>query len=179
MAPLAPAEIGELMGEPIDEEDLYSEAIAIWDQCASADLASHVLEFYTNFYLQDDILTKVDRASMAHSLEVRAPFLDIDLVDFVRRLPVDWKIRGGRTKALLKSALAPILPASILHRSKKGFGVPVGKWFREGAIPMPSTLPDGLDSSMLRSKARSHAAGRTDERAFLWNAYLLNGQNNV
>ncbi len=173
MAPLAPNEVGELMREPVDAEDLYSEAIDAWDQCGPLDLASHVLEFYTKFYLQDDILTKVDRASMAHSLEVRAPFLDIELVDFVRRLPTDWKLRHGRTKALLKSALAPLLPQEILHRAKKGFGVPVGSWFRSGALQLPQRLPAGLDQRFLQKKAQAHRAGRTDERAFLWNAYLL------
>ncbi len=154
-------------------EELYSEAIAAWDRCGPADLASHVLEFYTNFYLQDDILAKVDRTSMAHSLEVRAPFLDIELVDFVRRLPTNWKLRRGRTKALLKSALAPLLPEDILRRPKKGFGVPIGSWFRSGALPMPQRLPEGLDARILYEKAQAHRAGKTDERAFLWNAYLL------
>lgn len=173
MAPLAPRDISDLMNEPVDVEELYSEAIEAWDRCGPGDLASHVLEFYTKFYLQDDILTKVDRASMAHSLEVRAPFLDIELVDFVRKLPVEWKLRGGRTKALLKSALAPLLPANILHRSKKGFGVPVGSWFRSGALEMPKRLPAGLDLRFLGQKAQAHRDGKSDERAFLWNAYLL------
>jgi asparagine synthase (glutamine-hydrolysing) len=175
MAALAPKELAELMCEPVDAEELYSEAIDAWDQCGPQDLASHVLEFYTKFYLQDDILTKVDRASMAHSLEVRAPFLDIDLVDFVRKLPVEWKLRGGRTKALLKSALAPLLPQEILHRAKKGFGVPIGNWFRSGALQLPQRLPDGLDEGFLQKKAQAHRTGKADERAFLWNAYLLGG----
>ena len=173
MAPLAPDEVADLMHEPVDAEGLYSEAIEAWEQCDPPDLASHVLEFYTRFYLQDDILTKVDRASLAHSLEVRAPFLDIDLVDFVRKLPVEWKLRGGRTKALLKAALAPLLPRDILHRPKKGFGVPIGGWFRSGALPMPQRLPDGLDVRVLQHKAEAHQAGKADERAFLWNAHLL------
>jgi asparagine synthase (glutamine-hydrolysing) len=173
MASLAPADITDLMREPVDAEELYSEAIDAWDRCGPRDLASRVLEFYTRFYLQDDILAKVDRASMAHSLEVRAPFLDIELVDFVRKLPVEWKLRGGQTKALLKSALAPLLPAEILHRAKKGFGVPVGKWFRNGALPLPQSLPAGLDERVLKRKGESHRAGKSDERAFLWNAYLL------
>ncbi len=175
MAPLAPADLAELMNEPVDAEDLYSEAIEAWDRCGPGDLASHVLEFYTNFYLQDDILAKVDRASMAHSLEVRAPFLDIELVDFVRKLPVEWKLRGGRTKALLKSALAPLLPQDIIHRAKKGFGVPIGQWFESGAIPLPQSLPAGLNMQFLRRKGEDHRAGRSDERAFLWNAYLVSG----
>jgi asparagine synthase (glutamine-hydrolysing) len=173
MAPLAPNEVADLMREPVEAEELYSEAIDAWDQCGPQDLASHVLEFYTRFYLQDDILTKVDRASMAHSLEVRAPFLDIDLVDFVRRLPIEAKLRRGRTKALLKSALAPLLPHDILHRAKKGFGVPIGSWFRSGALQLPQRLPDGLDARVLREKTEAHRAGKTDERAFLWNTYLL------
>ncbi len=173
MAPLAPAEVAELMGEPLEADDLYSEAIEAWDRCGPRDVASRVLEFYTKFYLQDDILAKVDRASMAHSLEVRAPFLDIDLVDFVRTLPVEWKLRGGRTKALLKSALAPLLPKEIIERPKKGFGVPVGKWFANGALPLPESLPAGLAAGVLGRKGASHRAGEADERAFLWNAYLL------
>lgn len=173
MAPLAPGEIADLMREPVDAEDLYREAIEAWDRCGQTDLPSRVLEFYTKFYLQDDILAKVDRASMAHSLEVRAPFLDIDLVDFVRKLPVEWKLRGGRTKALLKSAFAPLLPQDVLHRPKKGFGVPIGSWFRSGALQLPQRLPDGLDPRILHEKAQAHRAGKSDERAFLWNAYLL------
>ena len=173
MAPLAPEEVAELMCEPVSAEELYSEAIEAWERCGPQDLASHVLEFYTKLYLQDDILTKIDRASMAHSLEVRAPFLDIELVDFVRKLPVEWKLQGGRTKALLKSALVPLLPADILNRPKKGFGVPIGRWLRSGAMQMPERLPAGLDSRVLQDKARAHKSGSSDERAFLWNAYLL------
>jgi asparagine synthase (glutamine-hydrolysing) len=173
MAPLSPKDISDLMREPIDAEDLYSEAIDAWDRCAPPDLPSHVLEFYTKFYLQDDILTKIDRASMAHSLEVRAPFLDVDLVDFVRSIPTEWKLRGGQTKALLKSALQPLLPDDILHRPKKGFGVPIGSWFRSGALQIPQRLPDGLNTRVLREKSQAHLAGKADERAFLWNAYVL------
>jgi asparagine synthase (glutamine-hydrolysing) len=173
MAPLGPDEVADLMGEPADVEELYSEAIEAWDRCGPTDAASRVLEFYTKLYLQDDILAKVDRASMAHSLEVRAPFLDIDLVDFVRKLPIECKLRGGRTKALLKSAFAPLLPRAILERPKKGFGVPVGSWFKSGTLPLPSRLPAGLDGRLLESKGRQHLAGTSDERSFLWNAYLL------
>jgi len=173
MAPLAPGEIADLVREPVEADELYSEAIDAWDRCGPKDLASRVLEFYTKYYLQDDILAKVDRASMAHSLEVRAPFLDIELVDFVRRIPVEWKLRGGQTKALLKSALAPLLPRDILHRPKKGFGVPIGRWLRSGALQMPQRLPSGLDGNLLNEKAQAHRTGKSDERAFLWNAYLL------
>ncbi len=82
------------------------------------------------FYLQDGVLAKVDRASMATSLEVRVPFLDRDVVEFARGLPSDRKLRGGNFKYLLKRYAKGRLPDAVLKRFKKGFGVPLGKWFR-------------------------------------------------
>ncbi|MGH8090479.1 MAG: asparagine synthase (glutamine-hydrolyzing), partial [Rudaea sp.] len=95
MAPLAPSELNELFSAPLDLDDVYSEAIDAWDNCASSDPVERTIAFYIRLYLQDDILVKVDRASMLHSLEVRAPFLDCELVDFLRRLPSRMKLRGG------------------------------------------------------------------------------------
>ena len=89
-------EIAELFGEPVDVEELYSEAIEQWDALPQRSLVDERLQFYTKLYLQDDILVKVDRASMMHSLEVRAPFLDIELVDFVRRIPWQLQVAGRR-----------------------------------------------------------------------------------
>ncbi|HZR01991.1 MAG TPA: asparagine synthase (glutamine-hydrolyzing), partial [Burkholderiales bacterium] len=141
MSPLDPQELPQLFGEPVDLEDLYSEAIEQWDACRDLGLVDKALQFYTKLYLQDDILVKVDRASMMHSLEVRAPYLDIELVDFVRRLPHQYKYRNGTTKYLLKKALEPILPRDILYRSKRGFGVPIGAWFRDGAFDWREQSP--------------------------------------
>jgi asparagine synthase (glutamine-hydrolysing) len=155
-------------------EDVYSEAIEQWDACRQPDLVDQVLQFYTKLYLQDDILVKVDRASMMHSLEVRAPYLDIELVDFVRRIPHQYKLRNGETKYLLKKALEPVLPHNILHRPKKGFGVPIGPWFRQGVLEIPDTGSWGaLDPQFVRRKYADHRANNSDERAFLWNTWLL------
>src|SRR6185437_16420512 len=126
-----------LFSKPVDIEDLYSEAIEQWEACPQTDLVDKTIQFYTKLYLQDDILVKVDRASMMHSLEVRAPFLDVELVNFVRKLPASVKLRGSQTKWILKRALEPVLPKDILYRSKKGFGVPIGQWFRSGSLGMP------------------------------------------
>jgi asparagine synthase (glutamine-hydrolysing) len=81
-------------------------------------------------YLPLDILTKVDRMSMAHSLEARSPFLDHELMEFAATIPSELKIRGRVKKYILKRALAHLLPEEILHRPKMGFGVPIDHWLR-------------------------------------------------
>jgi asparagine synthase (glutamine-hydrolysing) len=81
-------------------------------------------------YLPEDILTKVDRASMAVGLEVRIPFLDYRLVEFAARLPGRFRVRDGRQKVLLKSAFAHLLPRSVVERSKQGFAIPEAPWLR-------------------------------------------------
>lgn len=83
------------------------------------------------FYLPDDILVKVDRMSMAHSLEVRAPFLDHKLQEFAATIPLNFKVRGSDLKYILKQACKKVLPQEIVRRPKHGFQVPVGRWFRE------------------------------------------------
>jgi asparagine synthase (glutamine-hydrolysing) len=87
-------------------------------------------------YLGEGVLTKTDRASMACSLEVRVPLLDQRLVELAARLPMSLKLRGLTTKYILKRALAGILPREILARPKKGFGIPLGQWFRGTLRPL-------------------------------------------
>ena len=175
LGPLDPRDLEALFREPTDIEEVYAEAIEQWDACKQENLVDKTLQFYTKLYLQDDILVKADRASMMNSLEVRAPFLDIDLVDFVRKIPHTFKYRNGQTKYILKKALEPILPQEILYRSKKGFGVPIGRWFQEGSLSLdgPGVFPN-LDASYITKMAADHRACRMDHRAFLWNIWLLN-----
>jgi asparagine synthase (glutamine-hydrolysing) len=172
-APLDEAELGSLFGEPADMEDIYSEAIAAWDGCAQTDPVDRTLQFFTKLYLQDDILVKVDRATMMHGLEARAPFLDVDFVNFARRIPSAWKYRHGQTKYILKKALEPVLPADVLSRKKQGFGVPIGAWFKNGQLGIDDAPLASLDSAFVRERLAEHRAGRADQRAFLWNAWLL------
>src|SRR4030095_7371487 len=156
-------------------EDVFSEAISAWEKCGSENYVDRLLEYYTKLYLQDDILTKVDRASMAVSLEVRCPFLDIELVDFVRRIPFSKKLRRGQTKYLLKQALRGILPDETLGRSKRGFGIPIGRGFQQRALSVhgTSTTSLGLNEQFIVAKRAAHERGRSDERAFLWNQWVL------
>ena len=91
-------------------------------------------------YLPLDILTKVDRMSMAHSLEARVPLLDHPFVEFAATIPADWKLHRGKTKHIFVKALRGLLPDEILDRSKKGFGVPLNRWFRGPLRPLVKEL---------------------------------------
>jgi asparagine synthase (glutamine-hydrolysing) len=175
LGPLGPSEIAELFREPVDPEELYSEAIDVFEACPSTDMVDKTLEFYTRLYLQDDILVKTDRAGMMHSLEVRAPFLDIELVDFVRTIPHAWKLRRGTTKYILKKTLESVLPRDIIYCKKQGFGVPVGRWLASGALPMDNSSPleAGLDAAHIAGRIREHRNGTADHRLFLWNLWVL------
>jgi asparagine synthase (glutamine-hydrolysing) len=167
LAPLQPADIAELTGAPVDPEDLFSEAIAAWDHAQSPHLVDRVLEFYTRFYLPDDILVKADRASMRVSLEARAPFLDNAVVDFARRLPWQVKLKGGTTKWILKRAARTRLPRAIAHRPKKGFGIPLARWLRQMRPPR-SGMIGPIDDAPLMARWTAHGARKSDERLSLW-----------
>jgi asparagine synthase (glutamine-hydrolysing) len=163
---LEPSDLSRLTQSRFSIEEIYSEAIDAWESCAATDPVDRTLQFYSEIYLQDGILAKADRASMMNSLEVRSPFLDIEVADFARRLPHHFKLRGKTTKYLLKRAAEKLLPAEIVHRKKKGFGTPVGAWLRTGRLsPKPTNL-------LLREHLESHLAGRSDERLHLWCEYV-------
>ncbi len=176
LSPVEAGDLAELLGGPIDLEEVYSEAIALWDGAGAAHMVDRALQFYTRLYLPDDLLTKVDRASMLHGLEVRSPFLDRDLVDFARRLPWCWKLRGGKTKYLLKRALEGVLPEAIIGRRKKGFGVPLGAWLRESTVlATGESKIRGLHHPSLLAARREHRRGSHDHRQLLWCAEMLSG----
>jgi asparagine synthase (glutamine-hydrolysing) len=139
------------------------------------------LDFQT--YLPGDILTKVDRASMAHSLEVRVPLLDHHFVEWAARVPTAMKLRGGEGKAILKKALEPHLPHEVLYRDKMGFAVPLDVWFRDSLrerIRRTVTgerlkssgyfVPEQLDRIM-----RQHETGARNHSAPLWTLLMFDG----
>lgn len=173
LAPLQPQEIAELFEQPVEVEDIYSEVLANWRSSVCINAGDKTLEFYTNFYLQDNILPKTDRASMAVSLEARAPFLDNDLVDFVRCLPYRLKYRRGTRKYLLKKSLAGMLPPDILARPKKGFGIPIAEWLRE--LPITPERLAVENSAWVQQRWREHRDNKADHRLFLWGCLALQG----
>jgi asparagine synthase (glutamine-hydrolysing) len=127
-------------------------------------------------YLPDDILAKVDRASMAVALETRVPFLDHRVAELAARIPLDLKIRRGRGKHIVRELLYGLLPRELIDRPKAGFGVPVGAWIKG---PLRGWAEDLLDPSMLRdqgwfdpgivrSRWRQHLSGQRDSAPALW-----------
>ncbi|HET8899512.1 MAG TPA: asparagine synthase (glutamine-hydrolyzing) [Rhodanobacteraceae bacterium] len=167
MAPLTAAELGELFDEPVDLETLYSEAIEAWDENPQADEIERAIQFYIRLYLQDDILVKVDRASMLHSLEVRAPFLDADVADFARRLPARMKFAHGQGKWVVRQVAAGLLPERVLTRRKQGFALPVGQWFAEGTLGQPGDV-SGARADFWQHALAQHRRGDVDNRLYLW-----------
>jgi len=160
--------IRDLFSDPLPAEELYSEALELWRASEADNLTDRTLEFFTNFYLPNGILTKVDRASMLHSLETRAVFLDNDVTEFARRLPHRLKYKGGQTKYLLKKALGDVLPQDIIARKKKGFGIPLAQWLRDVPQTPPMREIDGIDRQVVARCWREHRAGEKDHRMMLW-----------
>jgi asparagine synthase (glutamine-hydrolysing) len=167
LGPLEPAEVGELLREPLGWEAVYADAIEAWESSTAPDLVGRTTEFYTRFYLQDSILTKVDRATMMVGLEARAPFLDNDVVDLARRLPSTMKCRGGRGKYILRKALSGWVPDELLNRPKQGFAIPLAAWLKDWPMPEPSgAVP--FERGAFERRLAAHRGGRRDERLFLW-----------
>jgi asparagine synthase (glutamine-hydrolysing) len=136
---------------------------------------------YLKYYLEGDILPKVDRASMATSLEVRAPFLDFRLVEFALSIPRELNLRGFDGKRILKRALRDTLPRPILRRPKKGFGIPVGLWLKHefrwllDELLEPTRLrAQGIfEPAAVGSLVAGHLAGRSDNRKALWTLLMF------
>ena len=168
MAPLEPQDIESLFNEPVDVEDLYGDALALWREDPNKGLVDKTLEYFSNFYLPDDILTKVDRAAMLNSLETRSIFLDNDLVEFVRTLPASYKFDGKARKIVLKRAARRLVPQDILDRPKKGFGVPLKAWLQGMDLSSREANAFAMAPDGLQARIDAHQSGREDHRLFLW-----------
>lgn len=171
MSGLDPLEIQQFFKSPLSAEELYEDAINLYRQFPNASSLAQAFLFFTRIYLSDDILVKSDRASMRVSLETRAIFLDNDLVDFCRRLPLRFKYRGGQRKYLLKKAMEEWLPTRILNQPKKGFGIPLNLWLR--SLPIPKVQIPGLKAGVINHCYELHKKRRGDFRFFLWDLQAL------
>ncbi len=158
------------------DADVYAAARQLLETCDAADEIEQMQYLDTKLYLAEDILTKVDRTSMAVSLEVRAPFLDRRVVEFAASLPLNYKLRGANTKYILKRAIAPLVPRFVTRRGKKGFGVPVAEWLKGRLRPLardllaPARLKrHGLfDAAYVARLQSEHERGAANHRKLLW-----------
>jgi asparagine synthase (glutamine-hydrolysing) len=135
-------------------------------------------------YLVDDILVKVDRASMANSLEVRCPLLDHKLMELIAQIPSSLKLHNGQGKYIFKKSLERVLPADVLTRAKKGFAVPLAEWFR-GELKgftheaLFQRQDDILDGAFLSQCWKQHQRGQRDWSALLWTVLMFKSWQEV
>ncbi|MFL6373709.1 MAG: asparagine synthetase B family protein, partial [Pyrinomonadaceae bacterium] len=157
-------------------DDIYKDARDLLALCDATTDVERMQFLDINFYMAEDILTKVDRAAMAVSLETRAPFLDPRMGQFAASLPLNYKLNGSRGKYILKKALEPLLPGNILHRKKKGFGIPIAEWLKGRLNPLmhdllagPRLKEQGLfDPSFVARLIREHETGVASHHKQLW-----------
>jgi asparagine synthase (glutamine-hydrolysing) len=202
-------QIGDILNAPIEEpERRYAGAIAFfgdsdkragYGEAMRGELAHSALDLLAPYfaragslvaganwadfhtYLPDDLMVKVDVASMAHGLETRSPLLDHVLLEWAARIPSEVKMAGGRTKALFKRAMAPYLPAQILRRKKMGFGCPIDQWLRrelKGLAYDTLLAPRARERGLMRPDyverlLDEHCAHRANHHTRLWALLML------
>src|SRR5688572_25590140 len=158
------------------EADIYRNVRELVGASGARSVVERMQYADINYYLAEDILTKVDRAAMAVSLETRAPFLDPRIGQFAASIPVEFKLKGKSGKVILKEAMKDLLPHAILHRPKKGFGIPIAEWLKGRLNPL---MHDMLDPDRLKSQGlfepeyvqrlmREHETGAASHHKELW-----------
>jgi asparagine synthase (glutamine-hydrolysing) len=181
MGSFASEERHAILSPDVRAEVAAGDGEGLVEDYASVDAVNQALLIDMRLYLENDILVKLDRASMMASLEGRVPLLNNDFVAYATGLPLDMKLRGMRSKFLLKRALRGILPDRILERPKKGFGIPVAEWFRgplrEQMVSILSAdrlAAHGLfEPSSVQRLIDDHLAGRFDNRKQLWTLFAF------
>jgi asparagine synthase (glutamine-hydrolysing) len=156
--------------------DIYRDAKDLLKICDAENEIEQMQFLDINYYMAEDILTKVDRASMAVSLEVRAPFLDPRVAQFAASIPLEYKLKGSKGKYILKKAVEPLLPKNILHRPKKGFGIPIAEWLKGRLNPLMHDLlaPDRLknqglfDEKFVQKLIKEHETNVASHHKQLW-----------
>ena len=147
------------------------------EAAGSRDPANRCLYLDQRLYLGEGVLAKVDRASMAHGVEVRSPFLDHHVVELAADIPIGHKLQGRRDKVVLREAFRGTLPDATVDRQKQGFGAPVGPWLRGPLRDLLDGLPEQveglIDADRLRACIAAHVAGTQDHRRRLWSAVVL------
>lgn len=165
----------------IDDRSLYDESYQYTDDVKELNYINRVNYLYAKTYMTDDILTKVDRASMAVSLEVRAPFLDPEFIAFAASIPANLKLKGLSTKYIVKKAMSDKLPKNVLQKPKHGFAAPIGQWFRND---LKKLLSDVFEKEKIEKQGifnfnridgilKSHLSNRIDYSREIWSLFVF------
>jgi asparagine synthase (glutamine-hydrolysing) len=163
----------EFINEREPPEEIVRRA---WDAADATDTLDRMMSVDVETYLPDDLLVKMDIATMASSVEARSPFLDHEVMEFAAALPPSVKRRGGESKIALKAAFRDLLPAAVIERSKMGFGIPLAQWFRRELtnVPQEVLLDPGSSSrdyfrvEEIERLIRDHTTGEADHSMRLW-----------
>ena len=163
------------------DDDIYRGPREMLAFCDAVDEIEQMQFLDMNYYMAEDILTKVDRAAMAVSLETRAPFLDPRVAQFAASLPLEYKLKGKNGKYILKKAVEDLLPPTILNRPKKGFGIPVAEWLKGRLNPLMHDLlaterlkSQGLfDPVYVQKLIHEHETGRASHHKQLWTLLIF------
>ena len=182
----SPAELDQLFlpdwkGPSPPSAAIFSPLPRVLEGARFEETLAEMLYLDFRMYLEDDLLVKIDRASMACSLELRTPFLDHRLIEFAAGLPTALKVRRFGLKYILKKAVAPWLPHEIVYRQKQGFSVPISSWMREGLRPLLDEMlaesklkRQGLfNAAFVRRLLAEHWAKRADHRKPLWTLFCF------
>jgi asparagine synthase (glutamine-hydrolysing) len=167
--------------EVLDADRLYEEVIGFHHNATNLKPLDRLSYFYVKMYLHDDILVKVDRASMAVSLEARTPFLDVEMAHLAQTLPCKYKFHINQGKYLMKKVLESKLPRVILNRPKKGFGIPIAHWFRSDLKEMVQDIfaPEKIkregffNATQITQLLQDHFNGVQDNRKQLWTLFVF------
>lgn len=176
---ISDSDLDSLLSEPLRTlcrgYDPAEHTLKYWNRLQGADHLTRMLYTDIKTYLPGDILVKVDRMSMAHSLEVRAPLLDYRVVEFAASLPSSLKIRGNDKKRLLKNAFEPYLPSRIINRRKHGFTVPLDDWFRRDLMILgekyllnSASLAEFFNASRIQEIWKEHQERKANHGTLLW-----------
>ncbi|MFQ5867207.1 MAG: asparagine synthase (glutamine-hydrolyzing) [bacterium] len=160
--------------------DTYEYLGNLFQRAPASGVIDRALYTDINAYLPEDLLIKMDVATMANSLEARSPFLDHHILEFTSSLPSSWKMKIFSQKYILKRTFQDLLPREILHRSKQGFGIPVGEWFRHQwkdyfreIVLSPKAKRGYFDMKEVEALFQEHILGKRDHGYRLWALFML------
>jgi asparagine synthase (glutamine-hydrolysing) len=176
-----PDALREILGQDKEDHSPFAEGFDALSRSDAREDIDRLIHLYARLHLPNDIMVKVDRASMAHGLEVRAPFLDVEFVEFVNRLPTAYKMLRLSRKHLLRRAMKGRVPEAVLKRRKQGFALPVNDWLRgEWRELLQATLDplrirrEGLfNVGYVRTLMTDHLSGRWGHRKLLWALFFF------